>query len=85
MKKYSYLALAIGASMASSAALAAPGKPNISWMPSTQESGSNISVKWNMWWGSNGSRWQLTDGSEVLCAHDLSDNSPQAQSGKLHC
>lgn len=71
------LALAI-----STHAYAAPGTPNIAWLPATHESGEAINVHWDMWWGENGTEWQLTDNGDLRCSGSLTANGQNQQSAE---
>lgn len=74
------LGAAIACTLLSQAALAAaPTKPVIAWLPATFESGSNINVRWDMWWGVNGDAWNLTDGTSGICSGSLAVNGSNAQ------
>ena len=57
----------------------APSKPVISWMDSNQKAG-DITVTWNMWWGTNGTQWTLTSNGNTICEGPLAVNGNQAQS-----
>ena len=56
----------------------APEKPVIAWM-APEVSEGNHTITWNMWWGENGSSWELYDNDEVVCDGDLTINGQQAQ------
>lgn len=74
------LSLLLGTSLLlSTGALAAPAKPDIAWMPSTFAHGEDITVQWDLWWGANGTHWDLQANSQVVCEGSLTDNSPDAQ------
>lgn len=64
----------------SAQAWAAPGKPNIAWMPSTHENGQSVTVRWDMWWGENGNQWSLVDNGQAVCTGALIPNGQNAQS-----
>ncbi len=48
-----------------------PTAPAIALNGTHFEYGDNISIGWNLWWGTQGSSWQLLDGSELLCSKDI--------------
>ncbi len=70
---------AISALMALPALADAPNKPSIAWMPASFENGNNITVEWNMWWGTNGTNWTLTGNSLELCDGALTPNGSNEQ------
>lgn len=80
MNTRSLLALAVAAGIAQ-AAQAAPGTPNIAWLEATQQSGANIAVHWDMWWGENGDRWTLYSNGAIQCEGSLTVNGQNAQLG----
>ncbi len=61
---------------------AAPAKPNIAWMPSSYESGNDITVHWDMWWGTNGTQWTLFNNGAVQCEGQLTANGQNQQSAE---
>ncbi|MBU1435889.1 MAG: chitinase [Gammaproteobacteria bacterium] len=66
------------------AAPASPAKPNLSWQETnlTLNNGSvNVPINWNMWWGTNGNEWQLSQNGVVVHTAALNANSQNAQSG----
>ncbi|MBL4910546.1 MAG: hypothetical protein JKX78_11110 [Alteromonadaceae bacterium] len=67
--------------LTTSAFAAAPTKPVISWMPSQYNSGDSVKTTWNMWWGSNGTSWTLTDNNTQICQGALTPNGQSAQTG----
>ncbi len=66
----------------STGVIAAPAKPNIAWMPATIESGENILVHWDMWWGENGTDWQLLRNDALQCQGNLTPNGSNQQSAE---
>lgn len=79
MKKMTLLMAAM-AGFSAQSALAAPGTPNIAWLPSSFESGANITVHWDMWWGENGTSWNLTNNGVEQCNSALTANGSNQQS-----
>ncbi|MBU2280381.1 MAG: chitinase [Gammaproteobacteria bacterium] len=66
------------------AAPASPAKPNLSWQETnlTLNNGSvNVPINWNMWWGTNGNEWQLSQNGVVVHTAALNANGQNAQSG----
>jgi chitinase len=66
------------------AALAQPAKPNLAWQETnlTLNNGSvNVPINWNMWWGTNGNQWQLSQNGVVVHTGALTTNGQNAQSG----
>lgn len=66
------------------AALAQPAKPNLAWQETnlTLNNGSvNVPISWNMWWGTNGNQWQLSQNGVVVHTGALTANGQNAQSG----
>ncbi|UTA49561.1 glycosyl hydrolase family 18 protein [Simiduia sp. 21SJ11W-1] len=61
---------------------AAPATPNIAWLPATHESGSNILVHWDMWWGTNGTHWALYNNGAIQCEGQLTPNGQNEQSAE---
>lgn len=57
---------------------AAPGTPNIAWMPAEHSEGSSITVSWDMWWGENGTAWVLNGNNSQLCSGSLTANASKA-------
>ncbi|MDO3388132.1 Ig-like domain-containing protein [Gilvimarinus sp. SDUM040013] len=62
--------------------LPTPAMPVIDWLPGSFDDGSDISVNWNMWWGTNGTSWSLTDNGQEVCSGSLTSNGNNAQQGK---
>nr|WP_269669433.1 S8 family serine peptidase [Paenibacillus sp. GSMTC-2017] len=54
-----------------------PGTPTLSH--TNQTNAKNYTIKWNIWWGNNGSSWKLYENNAVIYTAALTDNSPQAQ------
>lgn len=54
-----------------------PASPSLSH--TNQGNARNYTVKWNIWWGNNGSSWKLYENNNVIYTGVLTDNSPQAQ------
>jgi len=83
MFKRKFYFASIATSLILQGALAiAPAKPSISWMPSQIESGTNITISWNMWWGNNGSHWNILADENQICTQDITPNGSNAQSGE---
>ncbi|GGX74991.1 glycosyl hydrolase family 18 protein [Saccharospirillum salsuginis] len=80
MKTQSFLIGGAGV-LLSAGLMAAPAKPVISWMPAEVADGADTSVAWDMWWGENGTSWNLTGNGADLCEGSLTPNGTNAQSG----
>ncbi|TQV87070.1 Ig-like domain-containing protein [Aliikangiella coralliicola] len=76
---YCYLLIAI--SLSSQVFASPPGVPQIAWLPETIENGNGLTVEWNMWWGVNGSDWELLDNGNKVCEGTLTPNGENAQKG----
>lgn len=66
------------------AAPAAPAKPTLSWQETNlqlQNGSVNVPINWNMWWGTNGTEWQLLQNGTVVHTAALTPNGQNAQSG----
>jgi chitinase len=75
---------ALSASPQLVAAPAQPAKPSLSWQETnlTLSNGSvNVPISWNMWWGTNGNQWQLSQNGVVVHTATLTANGQNAQSG----
>ena len=57
----------------------APSKPTIAWLPDSAEAGA-LTVKWDMWWGTNGDSWALLHNGTRIHSANLTTNGQQAQS-----
>lgn len=68
----------------SSHLLAAPGTPNIAWLPSEYSAPADINLTWNMWWGANGNTWRLKQNGTVIHSDSLVANGNNAQSGSFN-
>lgn len=74
----SALTLSVGVSAAT------PNAPVISWMPSDyslQNGSVQVPVSWDMWWGTNGNKWQLLKNDSVVYEASLTINGQNAQNG----
>lgn len=82
MKKQLRNALILLTLFASSSIFAAvPNAPSISWLANSFDDGSNLSVSWDMWWGTNGDNWKLLDNGKQVCQGKLTPNGDNPQSG----
>ena len=70
-------ALAANTTTALAAATGAPGVPNIS--PNNYNGANSVVITMNMWWGNNGTSWQLFQNGTLVYSASLVDNSPNAQ------
>ena len=72
-------ALAASTTTASAATLATgvPGTPNLS--PNNYDGDNSVIIIMNMWWGNNGTTWQLFQNGKLVYSTSLTDNSPNAQ------
>ncbi|ASP37634.1 chitinase [Bacterioplanes sanyensis] len=63
--------------------LTQPATPSIAWIGEQNISAGpkDFTLKWNLWYGANGSRWYLYQDGEQIHQADISKNSPNAQSG----
>ncbi len=75
-------ALAPTATLARDGSLMSPGRPQIAALPATAVPGPQI-LRWNMWWGENGGRWQVLVNGKSAAAGKLSVLSPRQQQGSL--
>ena len=57
---------------------ALPGTPSLDWLAPVIEP-TTIRVGWNMWWGENGSVWNLYENGTKIHTADLSPDTPNAQ------
>ncbi len=70
--------LATGATaLAATKATGVPGTPNLS--PDNYNGASSVTITMNMWWGNNGTSWQLFQNGKQVYSANLTDNSPNAQ------
>jgi hypothetical protein len=70
-------ALAATTTTALAAATGVPGTPNLS--PNNYDGDNSVSIIMNMWWGNNGTTWQLFRNGTLVYSTSLTDNSPNAQ------
>ncbi|TQV81059.1 glycosyl hydrolase family 18 protein [Aliikangiella coralliicola] len=63
---------------------AAPGTPNIAWMPTQYDAPAQFTVTWNMWWGENGNRWYLLENGSTIHSGDLTPNGNNSQTGSFN-
>ncbi len=77
------LAVAVGCAAPSSfaAATGAPGTPNLT--QSNWDGSASYSIIMNMWWGNNGTTWQLFENGVLVHTQTLTDNSPNAQTASF--
>lgn len=66
--------------LARDGSLMAPGRPQIAALPATVVPGPQL-LRWNMWWGENGRRWELRVNGEPAAAGELTTKSPRQQQG----
>ncbi|WP_210330240.1 chitinase C-terminal domain-containing protein [Aliikangiella sp. G2MR2-5] len=64
-------------------ASAAPGTPNIAWMPTTYDAPAEYTIHWDMWWGNNGNVWYLLENGNVIHSASLTPNGQNQQSAEL--
>jgi chitinase len=69
--------LALTPTSAFAAATGAPGTPNLS--PNNYNGANSVAIIMNMWWGNNGTSWQLFQNGTLVYSASLTDNSPNAQ------
>jgi chitinase len=69
--------LAATTTTALAAATGVPGVPNLS--PNNYDGDNSVSIIMNMWWGNNGTTWQLFRNGTLVYSTSLTDNSPNAQ------
>jgi chitinase len=70
-------ALAAFTTTASAAATGVPGTPNLS--PNNYDGDNSVVIIMNMWWGNNGTTWQLYQDGKLIYTASLTDDSPNAQ------
>jgi chitinase len=70
-------ALTASATTALAAATGVPGVPNLS--PNNYDGDNSVIITMNMWWGNNGTTWQLYQNGKLIYTTSLTDNSPNAQ------
>jgi chitinase len=75
------LGLALAAPVARAAATGAPGAPNLT--QSNWDGAASYSIIMNMWWGNNGTTWQLFENGALVHSETLADNSPNAQTASF--
>ncbi|WP_193726579.1 glycosyl hydrolase family 18 protein [Paenibacillus guangzhouensis] len=61
------------------AASGPPGTPVLT--QNNWDSKPNYSLTFNMWWGNNGTTWKLYENGTLIHTADLTDNTPNAQTG----
>lgn len=62
--------------------LAAPGRPQIAALPGTAVTGPQV-LRWNMWWGETGRRWQVLVNGRPTAMGDLPAQARRQQQGSL--
>jgi chitinase len=62
-------------------ATGAPGAPSLT--QSNWDGGGSYSIIMNMWWGNNGTTWQLFENGALVGTQTLADNSPNAQTASI--
>jgi len=72
------LGLAAGAQ---AAATGVPGTPNLT--QSNWDGSGSYSIIMNMWWGNNGTTWQLYENGTLVSTQTLTDGSPNAQTASF--
>ena len=58
-----------------------PGTPDLS--QSSWNGESSYTITMNMWWGNNGTTWQLYENGALVHTQTLTDNSPNAQTASF--
>src|SRR5579859_6547437 len=58
-----------------------PGTPNLT--QSNWDGSASYSIIMNMWWGNNGTTWQLYENGALIHTETLTDNSPNAQTASF--
>jgi len=58
-----------------------PGTPNLT--QSNWDGSASYSIIMNMWWGNNGTTWQLYENGVLVHTQTLTDNSPNAQTASF--
>ena len=66
-----YCVMAILSALWLPASAQPPSKPGISMNQTRFEYGNDITVSWNLWWGTQGHSWELLNGGEVICSKDV--------------
>lgn len=56
-----------------------PGRPQLERLPATVAKGAVQPVRWNMWWGENGQRWDMYINGVKVGSGALSVETPKAQ------
>lgn len=69
-------------SLARDGSLQKPGRPQIAPLPATAVPGPQR-LRWNMWWGENGRRWQVLVNGRPAASGDLRVLSKRQQQGSL--
>lgn len=62
--------------------LMAPGRPQLVALPATAAPGPQL-LRWNMWWGENGRRWEVRVNGQPAGRGELASMSPRQQQGSL--
>lgn len=62
--------------------LMAPGRPQLAALPASVVPGPQL-LRWNMWWGENGRRWEVRVNGEPAGRGELASMSPKQQQGSL--
>ena len=63
------------------AATGVPGTPNLT--QSNWDGAASYSIIMNMWWGNNGTTWQLYENGVLVHTQTLTDNSPNPQTASF--
>ncbi|WP_158587161.1 polysaccharide deacetylase family protein [Motilimonas pumila] len=84
MAKLTTLAILVAAasSQLSLSAQAAPGQPQLDYLPANTNAYQTHTVKWNMWWGENGRLWQLHNNDSQVCQGELVADDNNKQTGQ---
>ncbi|XZG69129.1 chitinase N-terminal domain-containing protein [Chitinibacteraceae bacterium HSL-7] len=62
---------------------ATPSKPELAWVPQIT-TGEAIDLRWNLWWGTPGTYWQLMAGKQkVFESRQFSENDAHSQAGVM--
>ena len=78
---FSALVSAMTLSSSTGKATGVPGTPVLS--QSTWNGESSYTITMNMWWGNNGTTWQLYENGALVHTQTLVDNSPNAQTASV--
>ncbi|MDB2386329.1 PKD domain-containing protein, partial [Shewanella sp.] len=63
---------------------AAPGVPAIEWMEARYDAPASYTIKWDMWWGNNGTTWQLLENNRVIHSASITAHGQNAQTGQFN-